>query len=176
MTYKVLFWILLSIVVIVVAVFGTRVYHHFHKKQMRQNTYAIQNIGTSRCIRPYNAGLEDENRVILYDYKNWECITWQMINIEGDVYMLKNLWTEKTLEPVNGATEGSTMWQKTLGTNKTQHYEFVKTDDNEYIIRIAGSELYLTAPEDKLDADIVLKPQDNSQNQLWRLIHQTPLI
>ena len=109
--------------------------------------------------------------------KNWECITWQFIHLEDNTYLLKDLYTEKTFEPVSDPEEGVTMWQKTLGSSKWQQWEFIKQVDNIYQIRLKGTELYLEPAADELNANIVLKPlQKDSTAQEWKLIEQHPIV
>jgi hypothetical protein len=176
MQYKILFYVLVVLIALNLAVFGPRIIKGIKLKQDKVNTYAIQNVKTNRCIRPYNAGFQDNNKIILYDLNNWECITWQFIGLNNDTYLLKNLYTEKTFQSVTDAVEGATMWQKPLGGSNQQYWEFLKQDDGTYLIRLKGTELYLTAKSEEQNADIVLKPLQNSTDQQWKLIEQHPIV
>lgn len=174
--YKILFYILVILVILAVIIFGPRIYKGIKLKQDKVNTYAIQNIKTDKCIRPYKADFQDDNKVILYKLNNWECITWQLIDVEDNTYLLKNLYTEKTFQPAEEAAEGITMWQKPLGGSKMQYWQFIKQDDGNYIIRLKDSELYLTAEGEEQNSNIVLEPLENNDFQKWRLVKQNPIV
>lgn len=176
MIYRNLFYILVVLIVLVVVVFGPRIYKGIKLKQDKVNTYAIQNMKTKKCIRPYNAGFKDNNKVILYSLNNWECITWQFIELDKGTFLLKNLYTEKTFQPVSEPNEGLSMWQKPLGGTKEQYWEFIKNSDNSYLIRLKGTELYLTAESDEQNADIILSPLLNIESQKWNLVEQHPIV
>jgi hypothetical protein len=140
------------------------------------NTYAIQNIGTGKDIREHNAGNDDGTKIILYSHHNWECITWQLIQLEGETYLLKNLYTQKSFEPASSPQAGVSLWQQTLGGSLLQYWEFIKQPDETYLIRLKDTELYLTVTSDENDSDIVLMPKQDSDKQLWRLVRQNPVI
>ena len=176
MSYKTLFYALIGIIVVVALIFGPRIYKGILLKKDKVQTYAIQNVATSKCIRPYNAGFKDNNSVILYSLNNWECITWQFIELEENTFLLKNLYTEKTFQPTSEPSEGVTMWQKPLGGSKQQYWEFIKQENGTYYIRLKGTELYLTAATGEQNADIVLKPLQKTTDQQWKLIEQHPIV
>lgn len=175
------FLFMTSIVIIILAiitaiVFGPRIHKDIKKKQSYINTYAIQNIATDKCIRPYNAGNTDSTKIISYSLHNWECITWQLIELEDNTYLLKNLYTQKTFEPSSDPADGIGLWQQTLGGSRFQYWEFIKQSDETYLIQLKGTELYLTTTSDENDSAIILSAKSNSKNQLWRLIRQNPII
>lgn len=176
MNYKIPFYSLLTLGVLGGIVFGPRIIKGLKLKKDKKNTYAIQNVQTGRCIRPYNAGFEEENRVILYDLKNWECITWQFIELKKDTYLLKNLYTQKTFEPVSEPEEGVSLWQKILGGSKWQYWEFIEQSEGVYHIRLKGTELYLTPETNELNANIILKPSEDTTAQKWTLVEQHPIV
>lgn len=157
-------------------VFGPRIIKDIKKKQNYANTYAIQNIRTGKCIRPYNAGNEDGTNIISYDLNNWECITWQMIELDKNTYLLKNLYTQKTFEPSVSPESGVGLWQQTLGGSRLQYWEFIEQSGDTYLIRLKDTELYVTATSDKNNSDIILMPRQDSDSQQWRLIRQNPII
>ena len=170
-----LFFALLIVVILFVLMFGHRIYHGYVKKRDTVNTYAIQNIKTGKDIRVYNAGLADETKIILYSHHSWECITWQFIQIEGDTFLLKNLYTQKTFQPSESPNAGVTLWQKPLGGNKHQFWEFIKQADETYLIRLKDTELYITISAENNHSDIILMPLQNSADQQWKLIEQHPI-
>lgn len=149
----------------------------FGKKQKQNyaNTYAIQNVGTGKDIRVYNVGVEDEAEIILYTHNEWECLTWQFIELEENTYLLKNLCTQKTFEPSSTPQQGVKLWQQSLGGSWLQYWEFVKQSNETYSIRLKDTELYLTATADEDNSPIVLMPEQNSDRQSWRLIAQRPI-
>lgn len=170
-----------SIVIIVLAiiitfVFAPRISKDIEKKRNYESTYAIQNVETNKCIRPYEAAYKNETKVISYSLYNWECITWQMIQLEGDTYLLKNLYTQKTFQPSSSPAEGVSLWQQTMGGSHLQYWEFIKKTDETYLIRLKGTELYLTTTSNEDDSAIVLMHKQDSDNQKWRLIRQNPII
>lgn len=175
------FLFITSIVIIILAVitaivFGPRIHKDIKKKQSYINTYAIQNVETDKCIRPYNAENGDGIKIISYSLHNWECITWQLIELEDNTYLLKNLYTQKTFEPSSTPADGAGLWQQTLGGSRFQYWEFIKQSDETYLIRLKNTELYLTSTSDENDSVIVLTARNNSKSQLWRLIRQNPIV
>lgn len=173
---KIAFIILVALIGVAAFMFGPRIHKDIQKKRNYENTYAIQNVGNGKDIRVYNAGNEDGTKIILYSHNNWECITWQLIGLEENVYLLKNLYTQKNFEPSSAPATGVTLWQQTLGGSRLQYWEFVKQSGENYLIRLKDTELYLTATSDENDSDIVLMPKLDSESQLWKLIRQNPII
>lgn len=173
---KIAFFSLLALIIVVAVVFGPRIIKDIKKKQNYANTYAIQNIGTGKCIRPYNAGNEEGTNIISYDLNNWECITWEMIELDKNTYLLKNLYTQKTFEPSVSPESGVGLWQQTLGGSRLQYWEFIEQSGDTYLIRLKDTELYVTATSDKNDSDIILMPRQDLDSQRWRLIRQNPII
>lgn len=114
--------------------------------------------------------------IILYNHNNWECITWQLIELEDNAYLLKNLYTQKTFEPSAPPEPGVNLWQQTLGGSHFQYWEFIKQPNETYLIRLKDSELYLTITSDENNSDIILMPKQDSDNQRWKLIRQNPII
>lgn len=154
--------------------FAPWIYFETKVKTNYANTYAIQNAGTGKDIRVYNVGVEDETGIILYSHNRWECLTWQFILLEDNTYLLKNLATQKTFEPVSPPKEGVGLWQKPLGGSRLQYWKFIKQPDGKYLIQLKGTELYLSATSDEDNSPIVLMPRQESDRQLWRLIKQNP--
>lgn len=173
MIYQILFFVLLALVVFGIAVFVPRIAKDMRLKKDRKNTYAIQNVGTGLCIRPKDADFSEENSVIQYPLKNWECITWQFIKLDANAYLLQNLYTHKTFEPKNGTEEGSSLFQKTLDGTKNQCWEFLK-DNGAYTIRLKGTGLYLTAESKEKNAEITLREKQENDAQKWKLVEQHP--
>lgn len=56
----------------------------FFGKQQKQNyahTYAIQNVSTGKDIRVKDVGVKDKSEIILYTHNEWECLTWEFIQL-----------------------------------------------------------------------------------------------
>ena len=173
--YKWLFFILFGIIALCLIVFGPRVLKGISKKKDRKNCYAIRNVKTGTCIRPYNADFKTDNKVILYGLHNWECITWQPIKTVDDTYLLKNLYTEKTFEPCMVPDEGVTLWQKPLGFSDNQFWVIESVGDF-CKIKLSGTELYLTASFFEQNAEIELHKDTGDDSQLWKMIPQCPIV
>ncbi|MCW3806783.1 RICIN domain-containing protein [Plebeiibacterium marinum] len=170
--------IIIPIVLLVIAAipFILRFTKDIKKKKQYANTYALQNIQSGKDIRVHDAIFTDNAKTILYPHHVWECITWEMIQIEDCTYLLKNLYTQKTFEPVSDPKPGVSLWQKSLGGSKFQYWEFLKQDNDTYFIRLKGTELYITISSEDDDAELVLQPLNNSDSQRWKLIRQNPWI
>lgn len=173
--FKYLFFSLIIIMVFCAIIFMPRFFHDLIKKRDRANTYAIINIKTGKAIRVHNANTKDESKIILYTHHNWECMTWQFIQLEKDIYLLKNLYTEKTFQPSSSPNMGIDLWQQTLGGDTLQYWEFIKQSDEIYLIRLKNTELYITVSSDKNNSSIILMPLSNSTEQQWKLISQKPI-
>lgn len=173
---KVTLIILLVLIAITAVVFGPRIHKDVQKKRNYANTYAIQNVASGKDIRVHDAGNDDGTKIILYDHHNWECITWQLIGLDENMYLLKNLYTQKSFQPSSTPVAGVTLWQQTLGGSRLQYWEFIKQPDDNYLIHLKDTELYLTATSDENDSEIVLMQKQDSDNQRWRLTRQNPII
>jgi len=155
---------------------GQRAYKNIKRKQSSVNTYAIINVQTNKGIRVHDASIEDEAKINIYPHKNWECMTWQLIKLEGDVHLLKNLYTHKTFQPSKAPRVGVGLWQQPLEANNLQYWELIKQADETYQIRLAGTELYATIAGNKNHSDVILMPSNNSDSQRWRLVPQQPIV
>src|SRR5512133_179114 len=71
----------------------------FTVAQTINGTYAIQNTVTGKNLRPYEAGGQNGNRIVLYDHVEWKCMTWKFMSVGDNTYQLKNLFTSKTFQP-----------------------------------------------------------------------------
>lgn len=173
---KILLVILAILGLIFIIAISFRIRKDVRKKLNFVNTYAIQNVETKNTIRPFNANIENGVEIISYPHNNWECITWEFIEIEPNIYLLKNLYTQKTFQPASNPKSGVGLLQHNLGGTSLQYWEFIKQTDETYLIRLKGTELYVTASSNKTNSPIILLPKKGSKNQLWKLINQTPWI
>lgn len=174
-----MYYVLIIIGVLVVAyllMLIPRLLKNIKRKRETSNTYAIQNIKTGKDIRVHNAEIDDGRKIIQYKHQNWECMTWQFIRLEGDTYLLKNLYTHKTFQPVSEPEVGVTLWQQSMGGNNLQYWEFLKQPDDTYYIRLKDTELYISISGDESGSDIVLMPLVNATDQKWKLIEQHPIV
>lgn len=146
------------------------------KKLNYPNTYAIQNVQTGKDIRVSNADYHDNAKIILYPHHNRECITWEMIQLADSTYLLKNLYTQKTFEPVAFPAQGVSLWQKPLGYGNFQYWEFIRQNDSVYYIRLKGTDLFITVSSNEDNSELLLQPLKNSDSQKWKLIRQNPVI
>lgn len=154
-----------------------RQYHNYQRKRASVNTYAIQNVKTGMDIRPFNAGIADEVRIIQYKHKEWECMTWQFIKLEDGSYLLKNLYTQKTFQPKVKPTSGVALWQQPIEANSYQYWVFEKhLTENAYKIRLKGTELFVTVSSEKNNTEIILMPLQNTKEQLWNIVEQHPIM
>lgn len=137
-------------------------------------TFAIQNIKTNKCLRPLNANKSNENKIILYNHHNWKCITWEFTAIEENTYLLKNLYTEKTFEPSLNLVNGASLWQQEINNSKLQIWEFIKQKDDSFVIKLKDNELYITISSEKTNSEVILMEYSGLDEQKWKLIKQRP--
>lgn len=173
--FKCLFFTLLIVVLIATIIFGPRLLKDISKKKSRKNCFAIQNVNTGLCIRPFNADFKDETKVIQYGLHNWECITWELINATNGSVLFKNLYTEKTFEPRKNPSEGTHIWQMPFSHSNNQFWIIENAGDANRI-RLLGTNLYLTAISNEQNAEIELRNITNDTNQLWKFIPQCPIV
>ncbi|MDR2342496.1 MAG: RICIN domain-containing protein [Campylobacteraceae bacterium] len=96
--------------------------------------------------------------------------------MEEDTYLLKNMYTLKSFEPVSSPWPGVELWQQPLGGNRQQYWEFIKQSDETYLIRLKDTELYVTISATENDSPIIIIPRDDTGDQQWRLVKQNPPI
>ena len=145
--------------------------------QRISGTYAIQNIKTGKNLRPFEAGSQDGNKIVLYNHVEWKCMTWDFIHTDGDTYQLKNLFTSKTFQPLGNSSAGCTLEQQKLIPGRVvQEWEFVREGKDSYYIRLKGTELYITISDasGKTNSSIILQPKRDTDLQLWKLVGQNP--
>jgi len=171
-----LFLSLIIVIILCGIVFLPRLFHDISKKRNRANTYAIINIKTNKGIRVHNANTDDGVKIILYPHKNWECMTWQFIEIENEFYLLKNLYTEKTFQPSSLPEMGIYLSQNTLGGKNYQYWELIKQSEETYLIRLRGTELYVTISSCKNNSPIILMLLNDTDEQQWKLVGQKPIV
>lgn len=175
MKKKFTFGMLILLGVVATAVLTPRFYKDVKKKRGFENTYAIQNLATEN-LRIHNASNANGTGVILYSHHEWECMTWRLIQMEENMFLLQNLYTQKSIQLSSTLKDGVGLWQQPLGGREIQSWEFLKQSDESFRIRLKGTELYLTAPSADNNSAIILTRESDSDSQVWRLIRQNPLI
>ncbi|MGL5682809.1 MAG: RICIN domain-containing protein [Marinifilaceae bacterium] len=146
------------------------------KKRGFENSYAIQNVAFDRDLRIYNAKIDNGAQLVVYSHHNWECMTWQMIEVSDNTFLLKNLYTQKSFQPETQPVPNTALQQQTLGGSSLQYWEFLPKIDKTYSIRLKDTDLYLTVISNTNNAEVVLMPKMDTNNQIWRLIRQNPII
>lgn len=145
--------------------------------QQIKGTYAIKNEQTGMLLRVKDAHSENGTPLVAYYPENWKCMTWDFQHIEGNVYKLKNLFTGKTFQPVTEANAGVALEEQPLSAdNATQQYEFEPIDKDTFLIKLKGTDLYLT-PSDKkgsVNSKIILAKKTNTKDQYWDIYQQSP--
>lgn len=148
--------------------------------QAIQGTYAIKNIETGMVLRMKDANKNNGTPVVLYSPANWKCATWDFKHIDGTNYQLRNLFTNKTFQPENVTlTDGVALEQQPLILNQNnQVFEFIRVEKNTYLIKLKGSDLYITPSNKKGDINsrILLTGKKNTKDQYWTLHEQHPEI
>jgi hypothetical protein len=145
-----------------------------------KGTYAIKNVSTGMLLRVMDANKKNETPIVAYSPTNWKCMTWDFKLVEGNTYLLRNLFTNKTLQPQKGeANEGISLEQQPLDNSQTtQQWEFIRAADNTYMIKLKGSNLYVT-PSDKsgsVNSKIILAKKRADNTQFWTIYEQHPVM
>jgi hypothetical protein len=145
-----------------------------------QGTYAIKNSQTGLLLRVQDAKKANGTPIVAYSPVNWKCVTWDFKHVEGNTYQLRNLFTNKTLQPQDQALpDGVALEQQPLVALQTnQEYEFIPVEKTRYRIRLKGTELYIT-PADRngsVNSKITLAKKTESAAQLWTIYEQDPEI
>jgi hypothetical protein len=128
-------------------------------------------------VRIKDANGADGTPIVAYSPVNWKCVTWEFRPAADGSYTLKNLFSGKTLQPVNGeARAGVTMEEQPLAKDKNQQYEVIAAGDDRYYVRLKGADLYLTPsdPGGATNSSIILQPKKDGDLQLWTLVEQHP--
>jgi hypothetical protein len=145
--------------------------------QQIKGTYAIKNEQTGMLLRVKDARSDNGTPLVAYYPENWKCMTWDFQHVEGNTYKLKNLFTSKTFQPMAEANAGVALEEQPLNTdNATQQYEFEPIDKDTFLIKLKGTDLYLT-PSDKkgsVNSKIILAKKTNTKDQYWDIYQQSP--
>ncbi len=144
--------------------------------QKLNSSYAIQNVNTGQNLRPYEAMSANGNKIVMYNHKVWMCMTWNFNHISGNTYTIQNQYTSKTFQAADQpARAGSILIQQTVSNKDEQHWEFIPVSENRFIIRLIGTDLYITAAGNENNSSVTLQQRkENDPLQVWCLIEQHP--
>jgi len=145
--------------------------------QQIKGSYAIKNEQTGMLLRVKDAHSENGTPLVAYYPENWKCMTWNFKHVAGNTYQLENLLTNKTFQPKGDADVNVALEEQPLNTNSAnQQYEFEAIDHDTYMIKLKGTDLYIT-PSDKkgaVNSQIVLAKKTNTKDQYWDIYEQSP--
>lgn len=154
---------------------GVFIIASLHAQDVIKGTYAIKNVQTEMVLRIKDANSKDGTPIVAYNPVDWKCVTWDFQHVDGQTYQLKNLFSGKTLQPVNAtAADGTAMEEQPMNRSDVQQYEFIPVEKNIYLIKIKGKDLYVT-PSDKdgeVNSQIILAKKDGSKLQQWTINEQ----
>ena len=115
--------------------------------------------------------------IVAYSPVDWKCVTWDFKHVDGQTYQLKNLFSGKTLQPLNAnVAEGNTLEEQPLNNGDVQQYEFIPVEKDVYLIKLKGTDLYITPSdgEGKINSQIMLSKKDGSKLRQWTICEQHP--
>ena len=146
--------------------------------QVIEGTYAVKNMKTGKLLRPKDASKSDGAPIVMYSPTNWKCLTWDFKHVESDVYQLENLFSGKTFQAEdNSVKEGTLLDQAPLKTgDHRQLWEFVSLTENNFLIKLAGTDYYLTPVDEKgaVNSRVALKKKLEGNIQNWTIYEQNP--
>ncbi len=147
--------------------------------QIIKGTYAIKNLQTGLLLRIKDANKADGTLLVAYTPVNWKCVTWDFKHIDGQTYQLRNLFTGKTVESTNESpSAGDTLQQQPLNNTANQQYEFIPVEKDVYLIRLKGTDLYITPYGEKgtVNEPIIFSKKNGTKLQQWTIYEQHPEI
>lgn len=147
--------------------------------QVIKGTYAIKNVQTGLLLRIKDAGKADGTPLVAYTPVNWKCVTWNFNHKDGQTYQLRNLFTGKTIQPINEApSAGDALEQQPISNTISQQYEFIPVEKNVYLIKLKNTELYVTPFDDKgiVNDPLILSKKMSGKLQQWIIYEQHPEI
>jgi len=136
-------------------------------------TFAIQNVGSGKDLRPFNASREEGNAIVLYNHHWWQCLTWRFTEISAGHFELSNVYTGKLLHVDISSAGMGTIIQRT-GSPSSLSWEMVPQPGEVWGIRLSGTRLFITITSVEKNAPVTLSPFINSDSQKWRFIPQHP--
>ncbi|MEO6639525.1 MAG: RICIN domain-containing protein [Ginsengibacter sp.] len=145
--------------------------------QIIKGTYAIKNVQTGMLLRIKDANQSDGTPLVAYIPQDWKCMTWDFNHIDGNTYSLKNLFTGKTFQAIDkNPSSGDVLKQQPISNTDNQLYEFIPVKENVYLIKLKGTDLYVTPSKEdgKINAPIIFSKKSGSKMQQWSIYEQHP--
>ncbi|GAB3927772.1 RICIN domain-containing protein [Mucilaginibacter myungsuensis] len=145
--------------------------------QTIKGTYAIKNVQTGMLLRVKDASGKNGTPLVAYYPENWKCMTWDFKNTGENTYQLQNLFTHKTFQPITAAAADVAFEEQPLaGSTSNQQYEFIAVKEDTYLIKLKGTDLYITPADKKgsVNSAIILAAKSDSPEQLWTIYQQSP--
>src|ERR1700743_1538307 len=147
------------------------------RAQTIQGTYHIKNGQNGMFLRIKDANTKDGTPLVAYDPEDWKCMTWDFKHIDANTYELKNLLSGKTFEPAGAISAGTALHEEPMNaTGNNQQYEFEPAGQNIYLIKLKGTDLYITPSDEKgtVNSAIILAPRSGGKLQQWTIYQQSP--
>lgn len=149
----------------------------FAKAQDIKGNYAIKNVQTGMLLRIKDANSKTGTPIVAYYPENWKCMTWDFKKTDANTYQLRNLFSNKTLQPVALASANVAFNEQPLvpGDDK-QQYEFIHVKKDTYFIKLKGTDLYITPadPKGEVNSAIILAAKKGTPDQQWFIYEQAP--
>ncbi len=144
--------------------------------QTIQGTFAIKNVQTGMLLRPLEASNKNATPIVSYQPTNWKCMTWDFKKAGDQTYYLQNLLTGKTFQPASKTpADGTALEQQPIEEGPAQQWEFIAAKNNAFMIRLKGTELYITPSEEgSINSKILLEKKKAGESQLWTIYEQHP--
>lgn len=147
--------------------------------QTIKGTFAIQNVKTGINVRIKDANSKNGTPIVAYSPENWKCETWDFKQQDDKTYLLANLFSGKTIQPISSPIPGTTLNEQPIDASSSlQRYEFIPMGKETYLIKLKGTDLYLTPGDDQGETNAPLKLAHKIEGnlQFWTLIEQHPTI
>lgn len=142
-----------------------------------KGNYAIKNVKTGMLLRVKDASSKNGTPLVAYYPQNWKCMTWDFKSTGANTYQLENLLTHKTFQPKSSAASDIAFEEQPLvAGNVNQEYEFIPVKKDIFLIKVKGSELYITPSnvEGEVNSAIIMAEKRNSPEQQWTIYKQSP--
>jgi hypothetical protein len=142
-----------------------------------KGNYAIKNMQTGMLLRIKDANSKTGTPIVAYYPENWKCMTWDFKKTAANTYQLRNLFSNKTLQPTALAGANVPFDEQPLVPGEAkQQYEFIPVKKDTYLIKLKGTDLYITPadPKGEVNSAIVLAAKKGTPDQQWFIYEQAP--
>jgi hypothetical protein len=149
----------------------------FASAQDIKGNYAIKNVQTGMLLRIKDANSKTGTPIVAYYPENWKCMTWDFKKTDANTYQLRNLFSNKTLQPVTlAAADVAFHEQPLIPGDEKQQYEFIAVKKDTYLIKVKGADLYITPadPKGEVNSAIILAAKKGTPDQQWFIYEQAP--